>query len=1105
MPNLIPIGIDIPKLEADKEAAKAILRELYAELTKFSELKVSPINITGLSELNASIAATNQAMATLKTTVSEFGLAMQQYNRTADAVATTQAKISVASSQEAKDLAALKVQLAELNKQNLENAKNDNAIIQNKLLHSTQAKALADKEKQDLASITILRKQNADAQKREDAERIANDRKLKESQQQKIKSDQEEARNILALSNDYQLLLTRQKELQSQYAQLFASGLGKTDAGKSVLQDLGEVNGVLSTIDKNLETAGSGGATTFARALTSGLSSLRTIAYILPGIGIAGIFNVAFEAIQSVFDGVDNVHKSMQQIIEDQQKYNQLLKEEDDLLKQIDSDEERRAKSSKISISTQDITQKFAQEHGQSPEASAQGDLNISEREYTVVQSRVLREFGDYKNLQKAIDNNLKQLEVLEKSVEQLDAKRKVINTKAAPKSETNPLKGITANDRDDKALDALITLRKSQFTQLQDATKDNQELLDKYLEGEKQFGDKKITQEKLIYDQERQKNLDLAKQQSEDEINAQKIILNRQLSTQQERIDAINKIKEASDNRVLAENQFIQSNRDLSPKEKEVSTDKTIKALIQNKKEANEQIDAVDREFYERRSQANENALQSEIVQDQVANEQIFKDQAKTYNDRFVALQKYLEDRRTAIQVDFEFQKDKAEREIPKDLLPSKIEEITKNRDQKLAEVTNNVQQEIYSIVDTWYKKQFDLIVGSKDKQILETVRAEAKELKDLNDSYAAKSISYEKYWRRRKEIEKKYAVATPEEQLENDKNKLSNLLSLRGELDSKINFTREQFINADTPEKAKEKGLELDDLLEKRKELDVQIIDQQKKTDDESLKLELAKNKKTEENKKAFYANLIKLERELFRLTKQIVDESYQYRIDKLEAQNKAYDEQVDREKDAITRSTLNEKDKNAYEIQLEAQKTAADKKAADEEKKLKHDQAVFDKKINIAEIITSTSLGVAKTLADGGGFAIPLAISVGALGAVALATALAASIPSYAKGGKHQKEGFAIFAEAGYSELVKEPNKPAWVATRPTIGWLPSGTELMPMYDTPTVSERKYKDNSWEQTMFLAKTISRSTKRTNNTIKANINISFKDIEYKNRIIHG
>lgn len=59
-------------------------------------------------------------------------------------------------------------------------------------------------------------------------------------------------------------------------------------------------------------TAASGGAlTNLGGGLTKALSGLRTLAYILPGIGIAGIFNLAFEALGPLIDGLEIFNKKV--------------------------------------------------------------------------------------------------------------------------------------------------------------------------------------------------------------------------------------------------------------------------------------------------------------------------------------------------------------------------------------------------------------------------------------------------------------------------------------------------------------------------------------------------------------------------------------------------------------------------------------------------------------------------------------------------------------------------------------------------------------------------------------------------------------------------
>src|SRR5678815_2175752 len=138
------------------------------------------------------------------------------------------------------------------------------------------------------------------------------------------------------------------------------------------------------------------------------------------------------------------------------------------------------------------------------------------------------------------------------------------------------------------------------------------------------------------------------------------------------------------------------------------------------------------------------------------------------------------------------------------------------------------------------------------------------------------------------------------------------------------------------------------------------------------------------------------------------------------------------------------------SAYEIQLNAQKTARDEEMARKEKKMKHDQAVFDRDLAMSQIVLNTAVAVTGALKLGVA-GVPLAISYGALGAAQLAIAAATKIPEYAQGGTHTKDGLAIFGEAG-AELVKEPHKKPYIADRPTLGFLSAGTELFPMYEIP-----------------------------------------------------
>ncbi len=68
---------------------------------------------------------------------------------------------------------------------------------------------------------------------------------------------------------------------------------------------------------KNLGSS-SGGASGLGKALTGALSSVRQLAYILPGIGIAGIFNLAFEAITAAAGSLNLFGDKTKEVTQDQ-------------------------------------------------------------------------------------------------------------------------------------------------------------------------------------------------------------------------------------------------------------------------------------------------------------------------------------------------------------------------------------------------------------------------------------------------------------------------------------------------------------------------------------------------------------------------------------------------------------------------------------------------------------------------------------------------------------------------------------------------------------------------------------------------------------------
>lgn len=178
-------------------------------------------------------------------------------------------------------------------------------------------------------------------------------------------------------------------------------------------------------------------------------------------------------------------------------------------------------------------------------------------------------------------------------------------------------------------------------------------------------------------------------------------------------------------------------------------------------------------------------------------------------------------------------------------------------------------------------------------------------------------------------------------------------------------------------------------------------------------------------------------------------LINKGYENQISKLEQIGKQIEENSRIEKAAIDRSLDTQSNKARRQADLDAQ-TASQQKALQERINAeKKKQAIANKAEGITEIIINTGVAISKVLGQTGIFGIALAPIVAALGAVQLAAAIAAPIPSFFRGtglGSH-KGGLARVGELG-PELITEPNKkPYYSPGTATILDLPYGTKVSP----------------------------------------------------------
>lgn len=118
-----------------------------------------------------------------------------------------------------------------------------------------------------------------------------------------------QAQSTVALKGSYNELQANMSLLIAKYKALSAE-MRSGAIGKGLQADIAMANKSLKDLDAGLGNM-QRNVGNYGSALTKVWSGIRQIAYILPGLGIAGIFNLAFEAITSVVDAISSFTESI--------------------------------------------------------------------------------------------------------------------------------------------------------------------------------------------------------------------------------------------------------------------------------------------------------------------------------------------------------------------------------------------------------------------------------------------------------------------------------------------------------------------------------------------------------------------------------------------------------------------------------------------------------------------------------------------------------------------------------------------------------------------------------------------------------------------------
>lgn len=291
----------------------------------------------------------------------------------------------------------------------------------------------------------------------------------------------------------------------------------------------------------------------------------------------------------------------------------------------------------------------------------------------------------------------------------------------------------------------------------------------------------------------------------------------------------------------------------------------------------------------------------------------------------------------------------------------------------------------------------------------------------KQLAEQYAQGIISEEEYQEKKAALEEEYARASHERAIQ----QIQEQIAVAG-------------MSADERQKLEEQlSKSLADLYKWEAE-------QFKKSRDEEVKADEDAHKKRMKNVQMYLQKTAQMLNAVTDLFGALSDA----KISRIEEEEKALDEQYSKD---VERIVMMEESGAITKEEAEARKRAAEevseRKHEELEKKkaqIEYKQAVIEKANKIAQIGIATALAITQALPN-----IPLSVTVGTIGAIQLATALAQPIKAYAKGtpkGGHDG-GLALVGDGGKSEIVTYDGKAWKTSDKPQLVQLPKGAEVFP----------------------------------------------------------
>lgn len=845
------------------------------------------------------------------------------------------------------------------------------------------------------------------------------------------------------------------------------SKLGTAEKGSAFGQRLkGEIDLLDPALKKAEEGIGKTGRQvgSYSNAITKSLGGafgfLRQIAYIIPGLGVAGLISAIIDPVldltKSMFklgDGIDRdtsafglMKQNLAQFNEEVKKGSQNLEEYFKWLDQIRD-------ASKVNLKIDEINvnpiQKLRTEL-----TGLQLDVSNTQTKYLEAEKEFDKVARDAGELQNAFLNNASKDAVQAYYNGTIESLKDGLN-----KTDKVLYQGLLdANDAYTKSSERLTATFNARNAAVQRVNEQVKTIAKQTADDARQIErDSAIAAENII----KGKN---------------DAILANERSSYSERLKAL-KSNYAAENAIISANEkFVLSDPTKSDADKnaaiktaQVDFQKNQIAFAQNQYKLNE-------EFRLRDAKATHDYYESLIKDDETFQRKLIENTIGSIETRSEALESFTKDQLELAKQNYElqlqqsgFSKKEADEFIStgkyqiegKKVTNAELIQIQRAYESEILSITRSAEEENTKIVIEEIEKQNQLRQESVNdieriyaNRSVSGVGSYADEVIALNKANRDKLISDEQYDKKRRQIDRKYQQDTLSNLIDQIEEELtvydgSNQRLLGAQI--KLNQDREKLRKLE----ASKVNQYLIDRLEKEIAVDQAEVNSAKAAVDERIKLlEKLKNAQKDlsdsqtqgtqddnKNNKEKSLTILEGASGIGSGVTDLSDALHDRKLQQYEDQKKALEDRYNTEVEYINKVYANSVDKQ--QKLDEANKRYAQQKAIldgkEREEQLR--KARFDKANSIFQIIIGTAAAIIRDLGN------PLKIAFDAtLGAIQLAVATAAPLPTYAKGTNYSNAGKALVGEAG-RELGVEPSGRVILWDKPTIANLVAGTKIFP----------------------------------------------------------